>query len=106
MALLGHSSGAHLASLATLDPEDFTPHCEDPLVAPDALVGLAGPYDIRTFAERGVGLFARGRRAAEWDAANPVLLAAHQRPTCPSSCCTATPTSVVPARYSRTSPWP
>jgi acetyl esterase/lipase len=77
VALLGHSSGAHLAALATLDPEQFTPHCEDPLVRADAFVGLAGPYDIRTFTEAASALFRPGASFAEWDAANPVLLAAH-----------------------------
>lgn len=46
VAVLGHSSGAHLAALAVLAADDFTPDCGAPLVAPDALIGLSGPYDI------------------------------------------------------------
>jgi acetyl esterase/lipase len=80
--LLGHSSGAHLSALATLDPKDYTPSCDDPVVAPDALVGLAGPYDIRNFSDAAAGLFADDATDATWDAANPVLLAG-QRPEVP-----------------------
>jgi len=99
VALLGHSSGAHLASLAMLDPEDFTPHCEDPLVAADAFVGLAGPYDIRTFAEAASALFRAGAGPAEWDAANPVLLAAHH-PDVPVLLLHGDADDVVPVGYS------
>ena len=80
--LLGHSSGAHLSALATLDPKDHTPSCDDPVVAPDALVGLAGPYDIRNFSDAAAGLFAEDATDATWDAANPVLLAGN-RPEVP-----------------------
>ena len=83
VVLLGHSSGAHLAAVATLAPGSVAPRCEDPSVAPDGFVGLAGPYDIRAFARR------RGRpvrgptpTTPTWDAANPVLLA-DQRPDVP-----------------------
>ena len=46
VAVLGHSSGAHLAALAVLAFDDYAPTCAAPLVAPGALIGLAGPYDI------------------------------------------------------------
>ncbi len=82
IVLLGHSSGAHLSALATLDARDHTPSCEDPVVAPDALVGLAGPYDIRNFSDAAENLFADDATDATWDAANPVLLAG-QRPEVP-----------------------
>ena len=82
LVLLGHSSGAHLSSLVTLTPEAFTPTCQDPVVRPDALVGLAGPYDIRDFADAADRLFAPGTGDATRDAANPVLLAA-RRPDVP-----------------------
>ena len=42
LVLLGHSSGAHESAVATLAPDQYAPRCDDPLVAPDALVGLAG----------------------------------------------------------------
>ncbi len=80
--LLGHSSGAHLSAVATLDPARYTPTCDDPVVAPDALVGLAGPYDIRNFSDAAANLFADDATDATWDAANPVLLA-DNRPEVP-----------------------
>ena len=80
--LLGHSSGAHLSSVATLAPEQFSPRCSDPVVQPDALVGLAGPYDIRNFADAAANLFADDAPDTTWDAANPALLAA-RRPQVP-----------------------
>lgn len=81
--LLGHSSGAHLSAVATLAPDQFTPKCDDPVVAPDALVGLAGPYDIRNFSDAAENLFAPDADDATWDAANPVLLAG-RRPEVPA----------------------
>jgi acetyl esterase/lipase len=80
--LLGHSSGAHLSAVVTLAPERYTPACDAPRVAPDALVGLAGPYDIRTFEDAASALFPPDATPAQWDAANPVLLAAN-RPDVP-----------------------
>ena len=99
VALLGHSSGAHLASLATLDPERFTPHCEDPRTTADAFVGLAGPYDIRTFGEAASALFRPGATSAERDAANPLLLAAHH-PDVPVLLLHGTADERVPVTYS------
>ena len=77
VVLLGHSSGAHLSAVATLAADRFAPTCEDPLVVPDGLVGLAGPYDIRKFADAAAVLFSApmAEAGAEWDAANPVLQA-------------------------------
>jgi acetyl esterase/lipase len=80
--LLGHSSGAHLSAVAALDPQRYTPTCDDPVVAADALVGLAGPYDIRSFSDAAANLFADDASDATWDAANPVLLAS-RRPEVP-----------------------
>jgi len=80
--LLGHSSGAHLSSVATLAPDQYSPECDDPLVSPDALVGLAGPYDIREFSDAAANLFAEDADDATWNAANPVLLA-DRRPEVP-----------------------
>ncbi len=78
VVLLGHSAGAHLASVAALSPEAFDPGCRDERVDPDAVVGLAGPYDIRRFAEPAEALLGSTWRDgdARWEAANPVLLAA------------------------------
>lgn len=46
VVLLGHSSGAHLASLAALTDEEDLPDCTHRAVKADALVGLAGVYDV------------------------------------------------------------
>ena len=75
LVLLGHSSGAHLSAVATLAADRFSPDCEDPVVEPDAFIGLAGPYDIRQFADAADALFAApiDEAPGEWDAANPVI---------------------------------
>lgn len=75
VTVLGHSSGAHLASLATLAYDDFSPDCEDPVVEPDALVGLAGPYDISQITKYSSNLFTSGpdEDPLTWLAANPVV---------------------------------
>lgn len=99
LVLLGHSSGAHLSSLATLAPMSFTPRCEDPLVAPDALVGLAGPFDIRDFSDAAARLFADVADDATWDAANPLLLA-DRRPEVPVLLLHGDADEVVPAHFS------
>ena len=80
--MLGHSSGAHLAALAALDADRLSPDCEDPVVAPDALVGLAGPYDIREFSDAASALLDPDADPVVWADANPVLLAA-RRPELP-----------------------
>ena len=99
LVLLGHSSGAHLSAVATLAPDRYDPTCEDPVVEPDALVGLAGPYDIREFAEPAAALFAPDADAAEWDGANPVLLA-DRRPEVPVLLLHGTLDDVVPTGFS------
>ncbi len=77
VVLLGHSAGAHLAAVAALTPEAFDPGCRDERVEPDAVVGLAGPYDIRRFAEPAEALIGAPLSDGDprWAAANPVLLA-------------------------------
>jgi acetyl esterase/lipase len=100
LVLLGHSSGAHLSAVATLAPDQYAPKCDDPLVAPDALVGLAGPYDIRNFSDAAANLFAPDADDATWDAANPVLLAAH-RPEVPVLLLHGDADELVPAQFSQ-----
>jgi len=47
VTLVGHSAGAHLASLVAYAPDVFGQDCpEEGSGTADALVGLAGPYDI------------------------------------------------------------
>jgi acetyl esterase/lipase len=99
IALLGHSSGAHLSAVVTLVPERYTPACDAPRVVPDALVGLAGPYDIRTFADAASALFPPDATPAQWDADNPVLLAAN-RPDVPVLLLHGDADETVPSSYS------
>jgi acetyl esterase/lipase len=99
VVLLGHSSGAHLSAVATLDPERYSPDCPDPAVVPDALVGLAGPHDIRQFADPASVLFEEGADAAQQEAANPVLLAV-QRPEVPVLLLHGEDDDVVPTSFS------
>ncbi|HSF98800.1 MAG TPA: prolyl oligopeptidase family serine peptidase [Ornithinibacter sp.] len=99
LVLLGHSSGAHLSALAALAPEDDDPQCEDPAVTPDAVVGLAGPYDIRDFADAAAALFAGDADRAQWDQANPVLRAG-LRPEVPFLLLHGDADDVVPPAFS------
>lgn len=84
LVVLGHSAGAHLAAVAALSAPGFDPDCPHEVVAPDAVVGLAGPYDIRRFAEPAEALLGSPLRDgdARWAAANPLLLA-HRNPDVP-----------------------
>ena len=74
VAVLGHSSGAHLAALAVLAPGDHPPRCAAPLVVADALVGLSGPYDIGRVPDVAVALMGVPPEddPGGWAAANPV----------------------------------
>jgi acetyl esterase/lipase len=78
IAVLGHSSGAHLAALAVLAYDDYPSSCEAPPVEPDALIGLSGPYDISRMPDIAAPLF--GTAISEdpdtWASANPVARAA------------------------------
>jgi acetyl esterase/lipase len=46
LVLLGHSAGGQLALLAALRPAGFRSDCADPPVTPDAVVALAGAFDL------------------------------------------------------------
>jgi acetyl esterase/lipase len=46
LVLIGHSAGAHLAAVAALAPDLARGDCPYPAATPDALIGLAGPYDL------------------------------------------------------------
>ncbi|WP_165763566.1 MULTISPECIES: alpha/beta hydrolase family protein [unclassified Nocardioides] len=78
VAVLGHSSGAHLAALAVLAVDDYSPDCGSPPVTPDALVGLSGPYDISQLPDVAASLLGTSPDddPAAWASANPVARAA------------------------------
>lgn len=78
VVVLGHSSGAHLAALAVLAFDDFDPACSSPVVEPDALIGLSGPYDVSRMPDEASALLGSDpdEDAATWQAANPVERAA------------------------------
>ena len=79
VTVVGHSSGAHLASLVALLPDTFSVGCRHDLVAPDRLVGLAGPYDVTRAARFAGDLFGPDNTDSDdWAAANPVAHA-HER---------------------------
>jgi acetyl esterase/lipase len=77
VAVLGHSSGAHLAALAVLAVDDYSPSCDFPAVTPDALIGLSGPYDISQLPEIASALLGTDPAddPATWASANPVARA-------------------------------
>lgn len=77
MVVLGHSAGAQLAAVVALDPEvASSSDCPYPPVAPDRLVGLAGPYDVVLAADVAVDLFGPDRPdPSTWAEGNPLLLA-------------------------------
>lgn len=80
VTVVGHSSGAHLASLIALRPEAFSSTCSYPLVTADRLVGLAGPYDVSQAGRIAGDLFGpHNTDPANWAEANPVAYA-DQRP--------------------------
>ncbi|KQW49354.1 hypothetical protein ASC77_11810 [Nocardioides sp. Root1257] len=85
VTVLGHSSGAQLAALAALAADDYTPTCDSPPVAPDALVGLSGPYDISRVPDIAQELLGSSPDddPETWQAANPVDQAA-LRPDLPA----------------------
>ena len=75
--VLGHSTGAHLGALAVLATSDYSPACPDPVVVPDALIGMAGTYDVGVVPDIARRLFGVSPEAdpALWESGNPVLRA-------------------------------
>lgn len=78
VVLVGHSSGAQLASLAALNPASFGSDCPYPAARIDGFVGLAGPYDIHQWADVAAPIFAKSatQDPATWAAADPLALVA------------------------------
>jgi acetyl esterase/lipase len=98
VVLAGHSAGAHLAALVALAPERFAaPDCPYPAVAPDAFVGLAGPYDVDELdASASDALF--GSDPGTRDGANPRTYA-DQRPDLPVLLVHGTADDLVPTWF-------
>lgn len=97
VVIVGHSAGAQLAAVVALTPGSFGAGCADPAVAPDRLVGLAGPYDVGHLGSLTSALLGPGRHtAAEIAAASPVALAS-QRPQLPVLLIHGTADTTVPA---------
>ena len=73
VVLLGHSSGAQLASLAALGPTHFRGRCAYPTVQADGFIGLSGPYDIAKVSDLAYPLFDASptEAAAAWREGNP-----------------------------------
>lgn len=84
VVLMGHSSGAHLSALAALTEAEDLPECPDPTRGVDALIGLAGVYDVTRLPALAFLLF--GVTPDEdpelWEEGNPLLRAA-SRPEIP-----------------------
>lgn len=73
VVILGHSAGAHLAALVALRGSELSDDCPDPPVAADALVGLAGPYDVTRASQLAQNLFGPDNPdPADWEPGNPL----------------------------------
>ncbi|MGC2240990.1 MAG: alpha/beta hydrolase [Acidimicrobiia bacterium] len=73
VVLIGHSAGAHISALVALDQDTYGHDCPYPRVAPDRLIGLAGPYDVARLGPLMIPFF--GGDPSEvpeaWKAGNP-----------------------------------
>ena len=84
ITVVGHSAGAQLSAVAALNPTTSgDPDCPYPPARADALIGLAGPYDVVAAERQAVNLFGpQYPRLDQWDAGNPIVLAP-ERPELP-----------------------
>ena len=73
VVLVGHSAGAHLSLMAGLLPDRDDPECPYPPHPADAVVGLAGPYDVSITGEYGEHLFGvtKSQDPELWREGNP-----------------------------------
>lgn len=77
VAVLGHSAGAHLSALVALTGELYGSACPYPYAGgPNALVGLAGPYDVDRLGLLMLPFFGGGPNVEPeaWEAGNPMKL--------------------------------
>jgi len=99
VTIVGHSAGAQLAAVVALTPRAFDVGCAEPPVAPDRLVGLAGPYDVTRLGGLDSAIFAPGDDdPARRTAANPVALAG-ERPQLPVLLIHGTADTTVPVAF-------
>ena len=104
VVVLGHSAGAHLAALVGLVPDRGSGDtCPSPSHAADAVVGLAGPYDVAATGGLARSLFGvdQGEDPDLWDEGNPVLRAA-ERPDVPFLLVHGDADDVVPVEFTTT----
>lgn len=101
LVLVGHSAGGPLVMLASLRPEEFRGDCTAPPVVPDAVVGLAGAYDLEGLGDTALALLGTPRSQAPdlWQQAD-VYAAAAQRPDLPVLLVQGTADDVVPPAWS------
>ncbi|MGA8046923.1 MAG: alpha/beta hydrolase fold domain-containing protein [Dermatophilaceae bacterium] len=100
VVIVGHSAGAHLAALVALAPDTFAdPACPYAAVAPTALVGLAGPYDITGIGPLAANLFGPDRPdPMTWLDGNPLILN-DRRPDLPVLLVHGTADTLVPVSF-------
>lgn len=75
VTVLGHSAGAHLSALVALTGYLYGPDCAYPETGqPEALVGLAGPYDVERLGLLMLPFFGGGPAVEPdaWEAGNPL----------------------------------
>ncbi|HSJ72209.1 MAG TPA: alpha/beta fold hydrolase [Acidimicrobiia bacterium] len=73
VVVVGHSAGAHLGAIVTLEPDRFLEGCNYPPIRPDRFIGLAGPYDIARVGSAADSLFGVANPApALLSSANPL----------------------------------
>lgn len=104
VVVLGHSAGAHLAALVGLVPERSSDAgCPSPSHAADAVVGLAGPYDVAATDGLARSLFGvdQGEDPGLWDEGNPVLQTG-ERPDVPFLLVHGDADDVVPVAFTTT----
>jgi acetyl esterase/lipase len=87
VVVVGHSSGAQLASLAALEPARFRANCPYAQVDPDGFVGLSGAYDLTAWHAEAAPMFTRSpaQDPQQWREANPFTWASSRTGTNPLS---------------------